>query len=197
MDILQLDYYLFQLINQEWHNGFLDALIPVWRNKLFWIPFYIFLLAFLVINFAKKGWIIVLCLGLTIVVADAVSSKVVKPLVHRVRPCNDAGIYENVRQLVRCGSGYSFTSSHATNHTAIAFFLIFILGNFWKWIRLPLFFWAFSVGYGQIYVGVHYPMDVIGGMLIGFIIGLLGAEFCRTVLLYLTNETLNEEMARN
>lgn len=190
MDLIQFDYYLFSVINGAWHTDFLDAAMPIWRNKLFWIPLYLFIASFLTINFGRKGSLIVLCLATTIVIADGVSSKIIKPTIERVRPCNDVQLQESVRSLVRCGSGYSFTSSHATNHTAIAFFLIFMLGNLFKWIKLPLFLWAFSISYGQIYVGVHFPLDIVGGMLIGFIIGLMGAEFCRTLLISIYGTSL-------
>ncbi len=190
MDLIQLDYYLFSLINGSWHTDFLDAAMPIWRNKLFWIPLYLFIASFLTINFGRKGVLVVLCLASTIVIADGVSSKVIKPGIERIRPCNDIQLQDSVRSLVRCGNGYSFTSSHATNHTAIAFFLIFMLGHLFKWIKIPLFLWAFSIGYGQIYVGVHYPLDVIGGMLVGFLIGLMGAEFCRTLLISIYGNSL-------
>lgn len=193
MNILEFDYYIFQLINQEWHNGFLDAIIPIWRNKLFWIPLYLFIFSFLLLNYAKKGAIVILCLAATIAVADVVSSRVIKPNIKRVRPCNNIQMQDEVRLMVRCGSGYSFTSSHATNHMAIAVFLILTIGGIFKWIRLPLIFWALSIGYGQIYVGVHYPIDILGGALVGLIIGILTAELCRYLLLEYTEGTLKEE----
>ena len=105
--------------------------------------------------------------------ADFTSSKIVKPLVERVRPCNDTNLPFGVRELVKCGGGYSFTSSHATNHFAIATFLSLILGFLRKkWITWTLLAWAASIAYGQVYVGVHYPLDVIAGAALGSLIGL-------------------------
>ncbi|MBK8699845.1 MAG: phosphatase PAP2 family protein [Saprospiraceae bacterium] len=77
--------------------------------------------------------------------------------------------------LVRCGSGYSFTSSHATNHFAIATFLSFSLGTFLRKVRTPLFTWAGVISLAQVYVGVHFPLDVLCGGLLGFSVGLFWA----------------------
>ena len=191
MELLAFDLELFHLINGEWHHPFFDAVIPWWRHKLFWMPFYLFLLSFLAINFGKKGLLVIVCLVATLGAADFVSSTIIKKSIQRTRPCNERVLDGKVRELVRCGHGYSFTSSHAANHTAIAFFLIFTIASLFKWIKIPLFLWAFSIGYSQIYVGVHYPLDVIGGMLVGFIIGLLGAEICRMLMLRFFNTTLD------
>ena len=104
------------------------------------------------------------------------SSKVVKESVMRLRPCNDAEIKADVNLLVRCGSGYSFTSSHATNHFAIAAFISMTLGMVLPLIRWPFYLWAASIAFGQVYVGVHYPFDVISGALLGWLIGVLAAK---------------------
>ena len=78
---------------------------------------------------------------------------------------------------VHCGGGYSFTSSHATNHFALATFLVIILGPFFKWIRIPIFLWAASIAFGQVYVGVHYPLDVLAGSIVGILLGILMTKF--------------------
>ncbi len=170
---MQYDQWLFQLLNGEWHNALFDAIIPYWRSKYIWVPIYIFLLSFLYINFGKRGLVMIAFAVATVSVADFTSSKIVKPLVERVRPCNDTSLAFEVRELVKCGGGYSFTSSHATNHFAMATFLSLVLGFLRKkWISRALFLWAATIAYGQVYVGVHYPLDVIAGAALGSIIGL-------------------------
>ena len=140
------------------------------------MPFYVFLFSFLMINFGKKGLLFLLFAVLTIAVADTVSSKIIKKTVQRIRPCNDPFMAPSVDLKIECGGGYSFTSSHATNHFALAFFLIFIFGKFDfgkknKWLNGLLFLWAASIAYAQVYVGVHYPLDVVSGAIIGSLIG--------------------------
>jgi undecaprenyl-diphosphatase len=176
-----LDVYLFHLINQIWTHSFFDVLFPLWRNKLFWSPLYLFLASFLWVNYKRKGLWIILCLALTVAVSDFVSSAVIKPLVKRERPCNDKHVF--VRKLITCGPGKSFPSSHATNHFAVAFFLSMIFGYKRRWVWLLSIFWAASISYGQVYVGVHYHFDVFFGGFIGSSLGILGAFFCQKVVI--------------
>lgn len=174
--ITEFDQQFFSLINNVLTSDFLDILLVPWRNQYFWIPLYIFILSFLIINFKKKSYWYLFFLFLTVGLTDTVSSAIMKPLIERPRPCHEESGIDNVRLLVRCGSGYSFTSSHATNHFGVAFFLIFTLGVRRKYVFLPLFFWAFLVAYAQVYVGVHYPLDVICGAVLGTGIALLTSE---------------------
>ncbi len=175
-EILQFDEYLFHLINGEWHHPWLDAILPYWRNKKFWIPFYLLLTAFVVWKFRIRAIYFLLAVALTVTLADTISSKVVKKNVQRVRPCNDIEMKDEVKLLVGCGKAYSFTSSHASNHFAVATFLSMTLGIFYPWSRWIFLLWAASIAYAQVYVGVHYPLDVIGGAVIGLLIGYLTAK---------------------
>ena len=172
--VLNYDRQLFKQINYYWHNNFFDWLMPWLRNSDMWVPLYLFLLLFVTINFKKNAWWWILFGVCTVILCDFVSSKVVKELIYRERPCNNAAIADWVRVLV----GYrpqssSFTSSHATNHFGMAmFFYITLKQHFGKW-PLVFFLWAFSIAFAQVYVGVHYPLDVTGGALIGILIGYL------------------------
>jgi undecaprenyl-diphosphatase len=170
--ILELDQTIFFLINNDGHNAFLDAIMPYWRNKYTWIPFYLALAGFVIYKFKTKGLYLILGLALTVGVADTLSSKVIKKSVQRLRPCNDTQINQQVKLLVRCGGGYSFTSSHATNHFAVALFLIGTLGRIFRRMKWPLLFWAATIALGQVYVGVHYPFDILVGGTIGSLIGI-------------------------
>lgn len=169
--LLHLDFQLFELINQKGHIPFLDWLMPYWREKSFWIPLYLVLVAFVVFRFKTKAGLFLIMAVLTIGVSDTMSSRVVKPSVKRLRPCNDPDRKEEVALLIPCGPGYSFTSSHATNHFALATFLALSLGAVYRFLILPLFLWAFSIAYGQVYVGVHYPLDILAGSLLGILSG--------------------------
>ncbi len=176
-ELIQFDEQLFHLINSGMSNSFFDAIMPYWRSKFLWVPLYVFLISFLLINFKKAGLYVLMGVFLTIGVSDFVSSKVIKKSVKRDRPCNTVHIAPEMELRVHCGGGYSFTSSHATNHFALATFLVMIIGPFFKWIRIPLFLWAASIAFGQIYVGVHYPMDILAGSIVGILLGFLTTKF--------------------
>ena len=177
--LLQLDESIFILINRTWQNAFFDWLLPYWRNKYFWLPAYFVFVFFLFLKVGKKGLPIIFFLVLTVATSDLTSSFLIKETIQRVRPCNDTHFQKNVFLRAPCGSGYSFTSSHATNHFSVAVFLILSLGQrLQKW-RYLLLFWAISIGFAQVYVGVHYPFDVLFGFLVGGIIAAISHYFYR------------------
>jgi membrane-associated phospholipid phosphatase len=168
-----IDQEIFFFLNHTLHGSFLNALMPLWRSMYFWFPLYVFLISFILYNYGKKGAILLLVLTLTVGVADTTSSQIVKKTVKRLRPCNNPEIKDKVKNLVRCGSGFSFPSSHATNHFAVASFLIFTLFRRKKWFKMGLIAWAGTISLGQVFVGVHYPSDILFGGLLGFSIGFL------------------------
>ncbi len=173
--IVEYDTGLFNYINNHWSNGFLDVFLPFMRDQWCWFPMYALILLYFVIRYRSKGFIWVVWCILTIVVSDFVSSQLIKKSVMRARPCHIPNELTDLILRVDCGSGFSFTSSHATNHMALAVFICFTtLRAFgtWRYIFLP---WALIIGYAQVYVGVHYPLDVISGFLLGSILGFLSA----------------------
>lgn len=178
MNILELDQELFYLLNNQWTNPIFDYILPVWRDKLFWLPVYFFIISFTVYNFKTKGYMFIVFLLLTVGVADITSSHLIKKSIERLRPCQNPEVLEE-RVLVSCSSGYSFTSSHATNHFAMSMFLIFTLARRSSYLKWILLFWAASVSYGQVYVGVHYPLDIISGAILGTLIAYLGSQIYR------------------
>lgn len=167
-----LDYKLFYKVNGEWHNSFFDLFFPFVREPLFWVPFYFFLLLFTTINFKKYGWLWALFFLITAGLSDFISSTIIKGSFYRLRPCRDPAIADHVRFLVQnCGLNSSFTSSHAVNHFAAAMFIFATFKNiFGKWTGL-VFLWALLPCYAQVYVGIHFPFDIIGGAIAGMIIG--------------------------
>lgn len=167
------DLYFFRLINVDLSNAWFDWAIPFLRMPLFWLPLYVFLLTFITINFKKAGWAASIFCGICVGLADVTSSRLVKPFFGRIRPCNDPLLSDWIHTRVPCGSGFSFTSSHATNHMAVALFIVLVLGRRFPWTRIPLISWALLVGFAQIYVGVHFPVDVIGGFILGAAIAIV------------------------
>jgi undecaprenyl-diphosphatase len=173
--LIALDHEFFHWINHGWEHPWLDVILPWWRTKTSWIPAYLLAIAWLIYHHRQKGFYYLLALALTIGLADQLSSQVIKKSVERPRPCRELSLQPAARTLVHCGGGFSFTSSHATNHFAVALFLF--LGwarswGRWRWL-LPL--WAAIVALAQVYVGVHYPLDIVAGTLLGISVGTLGA----------------------
>lgn len=169
--IIDADRALQQLVNQRIRNSVLDVLAPVLREPKAWIPLYLFLAIWVPVTFGRKGIYWCLSFIITFGIGDFLSASVIKPLVGRIRPCNDPVFAAEVRNLVDCGVGYSFPSTHATNHFALAVFMGLTLGRFYKWIPAAAICWAFAIGCAQVYVGVHYPFDVAGGALLGVLVG--------------------------
>ncbi|MFM6975776.1 MAG: phosphatase PAP2 family protein [Sphingobacteriaceae bacterium] len=178
--LIQLDHQWFHAINQGLSNTFFDFLMPILRNRFTWIPLYLLLVYFWVKKFGKAGVYMILFLLLCFAISDYTASSVIKPAVARLRPCKEmAG---QINNLIPCGSGYSFPSSHAANHFAMALFFIVLFYKRGKWILPSALLWAFFIGFAQIYVGVHFPIDVICGAILGSVIGgLLGLLFLRLI----------------
>lgn len=169
--LVNLDKWLFRLLNGRWHNALFDAVLPYMRTPVTWVPLYLFLLVFLLLNFRRGGWI-VLYTACTAALTDTLSSTLIKHLVTRQRPCSAPDMVGQVRFIVNyCPVSSSFTSSHAANHFGIATFLYFVLRPvLGRWAAAG-FVWAGLIAYAQVYVGVHYPIDVTAGALVGIATG--------------------------
>jgi membrane-associated phospholipid phosphatase len=168
-----IDQQVFFQINHCMSNVLFDYSMPWFRNKLFWIPLYVLIVALIIRKHKFQAvWVIGFAL-LTLLLADQISAEIIKPWVHRARPCNDALIGDMVHLRVPCGSGFSFVSSHATNHFAMAIFFISVFARPSNRFYIALFFliWAGLISFAQVYVGVHYPFDVLCGAILGALIG--------------------------
>jgi undecaprenyl-diphosphatase len=171
--LLQWDQSLFVKINSDWTNPVFDTIMPLLRNSACWVPLYMFMLVFVLLNFKVKGlWWVVFFLC-TIALTDMTGNYVFKYGFERLRPCSDPDFFGPVRMLLKnCPAGYSFISNHAANHFGIAIFFIVTFHRVFKklaWVALP---WAAAICYAQIYVGVHYPLDVLAGTMLGVVFGI-------------------------
>jgi membrane-associated phospholipid phosphatase len=170
-DLLVWDLKLFLKINRDWSNAFFDAILPWLREPYFWAPLYMFLLVFVVYNFGWRGLVWCALFLITFAFTDQIGG-ILKSTFGRVRPCRDPNIQELVRLLHHfCPSSGSFTSNHASNHFGLGVFILFTLKDYfksWAWLFI---FWGVAIGYSQVYVGVHYPLDIVGGALLGLVAG--------------------------
>jgi undecaprenyl-diphosphatase len=175
--IISIDHWLFQKINQVWINPVFDLVFVYMRQAELWVPFYLFLLVFGLVNFGKRALWWSATLIMTAIISDLVSSSIIKNTIFRLRPCRNPDLADQVRVLANyCPKSSGFTSSHACNHFALAFFIFITLNQTgsWRWL---LFLWAFLISYAQVYVGVHYPLDILGGTIAGSSIGYLMSIF--------------------
>ncbi|NJK94870.1 MAG: phosphatase PAP2 family protein, partial [Bacteroidales bacterium] len=118
----------------------------------------------------KKVWLSLLIIALMVIATDQVSV-FIKDTVQRLRPCHDMAIQSLVHTVHGCGGKFGFVSSHAANSFGVAMFFTMFFSH--RWVGVMLMIWALIVSYSRIYLGVHYPGDVLGGALLGMIIGAL------------------------
>ena len=164
-----IDQTLFHFINHDLANPFFDILFKILRGKIFLGTFYAVVLVSLWQFYPGQFFKIVLFGAITFLLTDQTSAHLIKSIIHRIRPCNNTAI--PTRLIVdACGSGFSFVSAHAANSFGIAAFLSVILPRK-RGVIIILGTWASLVSFAQVYVGVHFPADVIGGAMLGVILG--------------------------
>lgn len=176
--LINWDRRAFEWINSGLANPVFDVVMPFLRNSLHWIPLYLFLLVFVVLNFRIKGlWWVVLFL-VTVALTDMIGTYGFKHVFERERPCWDPQLTDHIRLVMKqCSGGYGFVSNHAANHFGMAaFFYMSFRNRFPKWAWIG-FAWAGLIAFAQVYIGVHYPLDVITGALLGLLIGLSTGSF--------------------
>lgn len=154
--------------------------MPFLRGKYTWLPLYAVILYFIFKNYKSKGFIITGFAIITIIISDQLSSSIIKPFFERVRPCNNYYFEDWINLPIGKGSGWSFVSSHASNHFAIAWFLswVFAPGFKNKLIWVILLFWASIISFAQVYIGFHYPVDVFCGAFLGISVAFFVIEIC-------------------
>lgn len=169
--IIEFDKQLLLAIN-GWNNCFFDSVMVCITHKYAGIPIYAFLL-FLIVY--KRRWkpavLMVLSVIITFALCDSLSVALFKDVFQRLRPCYDPSTENLVRMLEYKGGQYGFVSSHAANIFGLAAISSALLRK--RWFTILIFTWAILVGYSRVYVGKHFPLDVVCGALFGMAIGYL------------------------
>jgi undecaprenyl-diphosphatase len=158
-------------------DGFFKAVTDRW----FWFPFYGLLAWHLFKAHGVRFFRLLVVALLTVVVTDQIASSFLKPFVHRLRPCHVAELSSRLHLVDgMCGGMFGFVSSHAANTFGFFALVFFLSGRKWHWLTATLFVWASTVSFSRIYLGVHYPADILGGAMLGLLAGGAFAFLSRT-----------------
>lgn len=171
----QLDTNLFLWLNGR-YAPWLDPVMVFATERNSWLPFYALLIGWLVYRYRRRALWYVLTLAAAVALSDQTASALLKPLTLRPRPCHVPALQPFIHAVLECGGRYGFASSHAANTFALATGLWLLVGRQYPAVRW-LFGWAVFVSYSRIYVGAHYPLDVLAGAGIG----VLAAALCVAV----------------
>lgn len=159
-----LDTQLFLYLNSL-HTNLLDPIMEQITRRDTWFPAYLILIFWLIYKNRKEAVIQIITILLAVLITDQFCSSILKPLVGRLRPCHEPSLNGLIHMVTDCGGKFGFCSSHAANSFALATSIFLFFGK--NKYTISLFFWAVIISYSRIYVGVHYPLDVVFGAIIG------------------------------
>lgn len=171
-DLLQhIDEGVFLFVNQSASALWLDPWMIAFSSKWLWIPFYLVIIWLFYKRFGKKLWIPILLCLIAFGLSDSISTRVFKQGVKRERPFLNEKLNARLPDGP-AGSKYGFVSSHSANMFALVTMLLLTLQWSRKKVLIPVFF-ASLIAYSRVYLGVHYPLDVICGAILGVLLAYL------------------------
>lgn len=162
--LLESDTQLFLYLNSV-HYDWLDPIMAIITNRYTWFPAYLIFMVWLYFRDKKSAFLQIATILIAVLVADQICSSILKPLIGRLRPCHEPSLQAYINIVTGCGGKYGFCSSHAANAFALFTSVFMFFGR--NKYTIILFVWAIIISYSRIYVGVHYPLDVIFGGIIG------------------------------
>ena len=166
-----LDRQLLLAINRAYSPA-LDAVMVFASNRIVWFPVYALLIGWLIYYFRRRALLLLPLVIGAVALADTITSRLFKPYFGRLRPCHDTGVNALLHLPDGCGGQFGFLSSHASNSFALAVFLLIALpAGRLRSLKIVVLCWAALLSYSRVYLGAHYPSDVLGGAIVG---GLLG-----------------------
>jgi undecaprenyl-diphosphatase len=166
-ELIQLDQNTFLYLNnlgvESW-DGFWLFLTNKWSA----VPLYLLLLVLSYRHLGVRKTLLVVVTVILLITCTDQLANFFKYGLKRLRPCHEEEFFGLMRLVkASCGGKYAFFSAHAANASAVAFFFVFLLRKKLKYFSTLLLFWAALVAYSRIYIGVHYPLDIITGALVG------------------------------
>jgi undecaprenyl-diphosphatase len=165
---VEIDQQLFLYLNSA-HTPFWDGVMHFLSMTSVWIPLYLGILTYLGMTYKRKFLIIIFFLIIAVALADQ-TALLIKNTVERLRPCHEPALQGLVHTVNgECGGMFGFVSSHAANSFNVALVSLLFIRK--KWYSVSILIWAAAIGYSRIYLGVHYPFDVICGAILGACIG--------------------------
>jgi len=165
---VEIDQQFFLYLNSA-NSPFWDKVMYFLSMTVVWIPLYVAILTYLGMNHKKRFVILILFLIIAVALTDQ-TALLIKNTVERLRPCHEPDLQGLVHTVNgECGGMFGFVSSHAANSFNVALVSLLLIRK--KWYSVSILIWAAAIGYSRIYLGVHYPADVICGALLGAFIG--------------------------
>jgi len=183
-----IDRTFFLFLN-GFHNPFFDQVVFGATKSLLWLPLYLFFLFFVIRKYKWNTLVIVMFAAFMILASDQLSD-LVKDTVQRLRPSHQPGLMVHIVEAYK-GGIYGFYSAHASNTFSVVVFAFILLGRKYLYVYIPAILWSLFMSYSRIYLGVHYPGDIIAGWIAGGLVGLMFGKLAQLAITRINQKKQN------